>query len=293
MGEDVREVTRAAPSSSAGERVGLRVLGLVPGRHTDVRATAPTLAITIESSVAQAESRGARFAIDRSSCLLVPRGGYVTLHATGAARVALLELREPLVAAVAAHYAALGLKRARLERWLERLEQLPRTVWVHEIIHRYVFERYALNEHDNFNTRFLEVEILKEIYFLFRDREAGGDRASAAHRHSAAVERALAYVESHVFEPCSVGALLRRARVSESTLLRAFHRELGCSPAAYWRNRKLDEAIVLLRAGRESIAEVAAQVGYETGTAFAHAFRLRFGRPPSAFRPRRPLRRAP
>ena len=30
------------------------------------------------------------------------------------------------------------------------------TVWIHEIVHRYVFERYALGERDNLATRFLD-----------------------------------------------------------------------------------------------------------------------------------------
>ena len=51
--------------------------------------------------------------------------------------------------------------------------------------------------------------------------------------------------------------------------------------------------LVLLRSGRHSVAEVAIEVGYDNHTAFGQAFRLRFGRPPSTFRPQRPLRPAP
>src|SRR5262249_36850913 len=153
-----------------------------------------------------------------------------------------------------------------LERWIQRLELLPRTVWVHEIVHRYIFERYVLHQDDNVATRFLETEILKEIYFLFRDREVGADRATSVHTHSSCVERAMAYIDAHRLEPCRVAALARHARASQSTLLRAFHRELGCGPGAYWRSRKLDQALILLRAGRHSVAEVATRVGYDNPT---------------------------
>jgi AraC-like DNA-binding protein len=226
--------------------------------------------------------------------LLLPRDTLATLRASGSsARVAVLAFREPLLALVARMYGKIGVERRRLDRWTLRFELLPRTIWVHEIVHRYSFERYALGEHDNLATRFLETEILKEIYFLFRDREAGADRATAVRKHSACVERAIRHLEAHLFEPCTMTELAARAGASESTLLRAFQREIGCSPASYWRTRKLDEALILLRSGRHSIAEVAAHVGYENPTAFGFAFRRRFGRPPSSFKPRRPLRRAP
>ena len=78
-----------------------------------------------------------------------------------------------------------------------------------------------------------------------------------------------------------------------STLLRGFRRELGCTPAAYWRDRRLDEALVLLRSGRHQVAEVAATVGYDNPTSFGWAFRRRFKRAPSTFVPKRPLRPAP
>ncbi|MGE3460096.1 MAG: helix-turn-helix domain-containing protein, partial [Kofleriaceae bacterium] len=82
----------------------------------------------------------------------------------------------------------------------------------------------------------------------------------------------------------NVTALARVAGASTSTLLRAFHAEVGISPGAFWRNRKLDETLLWLRSGA-SVAEVATRAGYENPTAFGFAFRRRFGAPPSRFRP--------
>jgi hypothetical protein len=48
---------------------------------------------------------------------------------------------------------------------------------------------------------FLETELAKEAYFLLRDREAGADRAPAVHRPSTTLERALTWIEAHLFEP--------------------------------------------------------------------------------------------
>ena len=210
-----------------------------------------------------------------------------------ASRVAILTFQPLLNASTARAYAPLGITLKSLERVLERLELLPRTAWVHEIVHRYLFERCTLEEQDNEATAFLEMEVLKEVFFLFRDRDQGADRASRIQARTPSVERAVGYIEAHLFEACRVGALARAAAASQSTLLRAFQRELGCGPAAYWRSRKLDEALALLRSGSRSVSEVSAQVGYDNPTAFAHAFRLRFGRTPSHFVPRHRIRPAP
>ncbi len=280
----------STPRPSRTTLVVKPVVGDHPVRLTTV---APTLLVTIEASLASVEVRQAAFTLDRSSCVVLPARARATLSTPDSARVAMIAFEAPLFAAVERAYKKLGLERARLDAWLAEPTALPRTVWVHEIVHRFVFERWALGEPDNQATRFLEIEILKEVYFLFRDREAGAERSTQLQERSAVLEKAVAFIEGHVFDPCDVAALARAAGASERTLLRTFRRELSTTPAAYWRSRKLDEALVHLRAGRESVAEVAARVGYENPTAFAHAFRLRFNRPPSAFRPKARVRPAP
>ncbi len=282
------------PSRPVKDAASLDVLDVGPQQRVKLHVEAPSVLMTIEASVARATVGASDPVLDRSGFLVVPAGTRVVLLAerTGC-RVAVVSFHPPLLTTVARMYARIGLQAGQLTRWLERNELLPRTVWVHEIVHRYVFERHALGEHDNLVTRFLETELVKEIYFLFRDRDAGADRESTLRRHSPCVDRAVAYVESHLFEPCRISTLVKFAAASESTLLRSFRRELGSSPAAYWRSRKLDVALMLLRAGRSSVAEVAGHVGYDNPTVFAHAFRLRFGRPPSSFRPTRQVRQPP
>lgn len=284
------------PQKPSRTSVSLDVLGVTSAEPVVVRVDGPALLMPIESAVARVDLGGVRSreVVDRSGLVVVPRRARVTVRAAApAARVAMLTFHEPAFERMVRAHKALGVSRAKLDGWLAKASTLPRTVWIHEIVHRYVFERHALDQHDNAATRFLETEILKEVYFLFRDRDEGVDRATILHKHSAPVERAVAYLEAHLFERCSVAALARHAGASESTLLRAFHRELGCTPASYWRRRKHDEALQLLRTGRYSIAEVAERVGYENPTAFGYAFRLSFGRPPSAFRPTKPRRQAP
>jgi AraC-like DNA-binding protein len=270
------------------------VVPLGAEEQLSLRLPAPSLLMTIESAVAQVKGAQTTFTLDRSSFLAAPRDARLVLRTPAtASRVAVLSFHPPVLAAVAKTYRALGVDGERLSRALARLELLPRTSWIHELVHRYVFERCTCGHDVIEATAFLETELVKELYFLFRDRDAGSDRASLVHWHAPCVQKALAHIESHLFHASSIASLAKRSGASESTLLRAFHRELGCSPAAYWRSRKLDEALVLLRAGSRSVGEVAGHVGYDNATAFAFAFRSRFGRPPSAFLPRRPTRPAP
>lgn len=273
----------------------LEVHGVVARELLTVRLARPSLVVSLEASTVEASADGARHVVDRTGLLLVPKRTALRVKsATPANRLAFLGFDDTLLAAVVRRYAKLGMSRARLDGWLAQgVALLPRTVWVHEIVHRYVFERHVLDEHDNLATRFLEVEILKELYYLFRDRDDGKDRASIAHQYSVPVERAVAYIEAHLFEPSNLDLLAKKSGASVSTLLRSFQRELGCRPGEYWRTRRLDEALVLLRSGRSSIAEIAAKVGYENPTSFGHAFRQRFGRPPTTFQPARPTRQAP
>jgi AraC-like DNA-binding protein len=281
-------------SSYGGRSLQLSVHGLGATERASHRTEAPSLLVTLEAAIAEVSFGPTVVTVDRSLCLLVPARTRVVIRTSApSSRVAILAFQEPLLRRVARTYRKLGLDRERLERWLRSASVIPRTLWLHEIVHRYVFERYALGQHDNEATRFLETEILKEVYFLFRDREDGADRATVVRRHGAVVERAIAHVESHLYDAVDVGVLAAVAGASESTLLRAFRRDVGCTPGAYWRQRRLEEALVLIRSGRHAIAQVASRVGYDNPTAFAFAFRKRFKMPPSSFVPRAPARRAP
>lgn len=279
-----RRSSRAHAPTSA---LSLALHTAAAGDPLAIRIEAPSLIFTIEWATARVGAE----TLDRSNCLVASRGVTIETDAT-ASRLGVIAFHPPALAAVAREYAELGLDLRTFERWLRARSVLPRTTWLHEILHRYVFERHALGNLDNLAIRFLEIEIAKELYFLFRDRARGADRATIVRAPGTPVERALRHLEAHLYQPVSMPALARIAGASESTLLRQFRVEVGATPVAYWRDRKLDEALLALRAGR-SVAEVATRVGYEHPTAFGLAFRKRFGKPPSAFRPRGRVRAAP
>jgi AraC-like DNA-binding protein len=83
---------------------------------------------------------------------------------------------------------------------------------------------------------------------------------------------------------CSIQAACSAAGVSERTLRRRFRGDFGMSWDEYRRRARLLAAAVLLSEGRLSVGEVAAEVGFESQSAFARAFKELAGKSPRAFR---------
>jgi AraC-like DNA-binding protein len=174
--------------------------------------------------------------------------------------------------------------RARFAELLAHEAVLVRTRWFDELAHRYVFEIHDCEKHGSKAARFLETELTKELYFLAKEHVEQKTRASVLQEASDVVKRARAKIEAALFEPLSVEELARLCGTSASTLLRAFRREVGVAPATYARDRRLDEALLLLEAGKWTASEVATRVGYASLPAFTVAFRRRFGVVPSRAR---------
>jgi transcriptional regulator GlxA family with amidase domain len=61
---------------------------------------------------------------------------------------------------------------------------------------------------------------------------------------------------------------------------------LGTTPQAYYLALRLGEARRMIRDGAAPVAEVAAAAGFGSASAFARAFRSRFGESPTAVRRR-------
>ena len=226
-----------------------------------------------------------RAALDRSSWLLVPAGVPAEIAASSVvAHTLALTLSPALVRRVAEVYAG-EVDATRYRRYVTTPQLLVRTTWVNEIAHRYLFERAVCKKRDNDATRFLETEIAKEVYFLCHERQRHLDeRPSLVEAHTPVVRRALEHLERHLFDANVLRDLPRASGASRSTLLRTFQRELGESPLAYLRTRRLDEALMLLKSRRLRVSEVSALVGYKNFAAFSHAFRERFGLRPSDVR---------
>jgi AraC family transcriptional activator of mtrCDE len=84
----------------------------------------------------------------------------------------------------------------------------------------------------------------------------------------------------------TLDALAAAAVASRGTLVRAFRKASGLAPVAYLSALRLDLAKRRLLETSDSIAEVAAAVGYKSEAALSKAFLRRFGMRPGAIRRR-------
>jgi AraC-like DNA-binding protein len=242
---------------------------------------APSLIFPLEATVVELEAAELRVRVDRGRFALLPARARARLIShSPAPKVVTLILdgseRARATRAYAEHVSA-----ATFDRVLGEARVLSRTRWVDELVHRYLFERDVCRRHESEAARFCETELMKELYFLGAEQLERLTRERVTHQGSSLVERARAAIEAELFAPLSTAALARLCHTSESALLRAFHRELGVAPSAYARQRRLDEALVLLESGRYSVGEVAERVGYRGQAAFAAAFHKKFRHPPS------------
>jgi len=91
-----------------------------------------------------------------------------------------------------------------------------------------------------------------------------------------------------------LAGLAKESGVSRSVLAERFRHFLDVPPMTYPTGWRLQLGARLLGSTSQSVAQVAAEVGYESEPAFNRAFKRAFGAPPARFRSqsRRPQRRA-
>jgi AraC-like DNA-binding protein len=245
----------------------------------------PALVFPLETTIVTLQAGGADHRLDRASFALVPAriAHALELPTSGAAAVVTLVIGDDVKAAAAKDYGPYVDAR-RFGEAFGALRCLPRTRWVDELVHRYVFEREVCGRAASRASRFLEAELAKEAYWLGLEQTERRTRSSVLYEGDSVAMRARAWIEDHLFEPFRGDELARHCGSSESTVLRAFRKELGIAPLGYLRRRRLEEALQLLETGRYGVTEVATRVGYENPSAFAVAFRQKFGVAPSQAR---------
>lgn len=82
----------------------------------------------------------------------------------------------------------------------------------------------------------------------------------------------------------TIESLSKQFFIDSSTLKREFRRQYGLPIATYLKEYRLHKAMDLLSSTNDSIASIAAQVGYETQSKFAAAFKDATKLSPSAYR---------
>ena len=98
------------------------------------------------------------------------------------------------------------------------------------------------------------------------------------------VGRSLALMHREPGRAWSVETLAEAAGTSRSVMGERFQRFLGEPPLTYLARVRMQRAARLLEATRKPVAQIAAEVGYESEAAFNRAFKRQFDLPPARFR---------
>ncbi len=101
------------------------------------------------------------------------------------------------------------------------------------------------------------------------------------------VGQALALLHKEPAQPWTISTLSRRVGLSRTRLAERFRDFLGESPMAYLAQWRLKLGAEMLQSTKDSVAEVAAAVGYGSEAAFNRAFKREFDCPPAQFRRKR------
>ena len=95
------------------------------------------------------------------------------------------------------------------------------------------------------------------------------------------VNEAISLMENHLEDTLSTLQIARLCNISLRQLERLFHRYLNTTPGRWYRHLKLKNARIQLRQSRYSIAEIAANNGFDSSASFSRAYCAQYHCPPS------------
>jgi AraC-like DNA-binding protein len=98
------------------------------------------------------------------------------------------------------------------------------------------------------------------------------------------IGQALSLLHKEPAHPWTILSLAKRVGLSRTRLAERFRHFLGDSPMAYLAQWRLKLGAEILQSTEDSVAEIAATVGYGSEAAFNRAFKREFACPPAQFR---------
>jgi transcriptional regulator GlxA family with amidase domain len=165
---------------------------------------------------------------------------------------------------------------------------------------RFVIDRRRVTSSGALPTLDLMLELLRRDHglglalavsstFIYEQEHAGHDpqHMVAAGRLSwqdPLLVRAIRIMEAHIDNPRSIDSIAAAIGVGTRELLRRFQLKLKTSPKIYYTNLRLALARRLIEHTDRPMSEIALSCGFGSASAFARAFRERFGMIPSALR---------
>jgi AraC-like DNA-binding protein len=98
------------------------------------------------------------------------------------------------------------------------------------------------------------------------------------------VGKILALLHSRIADPWTIATLAEAVGISRSALMDRFTRYLSEPPMTYLTRWRLQLSARWLETTSRGVAEIAANIGYESEAAFNRAFKREFGQPPGRYR---------
>jgi len=98
------------------------------------------------------------------------------------------------------------------------------------------------------------------------------------------LRRVLDYIDAHLDQDLTLAELAGVACLSPCHFSRSFKEAVGVGPQRYTVQRRVEQAKAMLQRGDESLADVAATVGFADQSHFTAAFRRETGTTPGRFR---------
>jgi transcriptional regulator GlxA family with amidase domain len=98
------------------------------------------------------------------------------------------------------------------------------------------------------------------------------------------VQKAIELMHGALAERWTVSRLARRVGLSRPAFARRFVEQTGESPLRYLRRARMQRAAELVQDTREGLAQIGAQVGYDSEFAFNRAFKRFHHVAPGTFR---------
>jgi AraC-like DNA-binding protein len=102
-------------------------------------------------------------------------------------------------------------------------------------------------------------------------------------RASSRLAENMSFIETHVQQSVSNQEIARPLGMSVNAMLRCYHRELGITPQAYLRQKRIERACALLHDQRQSIKQAAEQTGFCDRYHFTRTFKKLQGITPSQY----------
>jgi AraC-like DNA-binding protein len=132
-------------------------------------------------------------------------------------------------------------------------------------------------------TRLAELMFI-EVLRRYLDGLPPGQKGWLAGLRDDVVGRALTLLHGQPARPWTLAELARESASSRSNLARQFTLLVGQPPMQYLARWRMQVAANLLRQNTAKIANIAAQVGYDSEAAFSRAFKKATGVAPGAWR---------